>query len=127
MCLHIIGNAADSVGKPLSKKVETGWKIFEIYDKELYPWINWGHNPYKVGEWNADKREAKIISIVGSYISGYHIFKTRKAARERKSGSIKTSLSVIRKVEYSHVVAEGFESGEKVIVARRMRVLKDKV
>ena len=54
-----------------------------------------------------------------NYETGFHIFKTKRGAL-----AYRNDIDALYKVEYRDVVAEGFDNGSKVVVAKQMRIIK---
>jgi len=78
----------------------------------------------------------KPIMACKSYMSGFHIFKSKAAAFEVMQDHFvkeywltlhKKNLFVVRRVKYETVLARGRQYGKHVIVARHMTILRDKV
>jgi len=142
MCLQLIKWERNHP-QETKREIKTGWKVFYKHDGKLYPYISWlrkMNKPYKINEWIRDGSKGDVNEdcfFFKKYPKGFHVFKTRKVAREWKKADLQIydSKAVIRKVEYSHVVAEGeqhnysFSNGRwhEVDVARKMKILPDKI
>ncbi len=122
MCLSVVDE------KPIVKE-GIGWKVFEKLEGELTNWY-YGAYFYKfnINEWNTDKTRPIISTLYVNYPSGFHIHKTRKSARIQKGQlHVITPNYVIKKVKFRNVVATGYEGFNRVIVAREILILPDKV
>ena len=79
---------------------------------------------FPVGKWVTDKNTDIIVVFAGdgaSYPSGFHIFKTKRAAERWGLGfDFLPYRLVIIKVEYKDVVATGKLNGLSAVVARQL-------
>jgi len=58
------------------------------------------------------------------YMSGFHIFATRKAARKYKHLTVVPTYKVVlKKVRFREIICKGKQSEQRVIVARYMKIL----
>ena len=114
MCLTKVATIHD---KP---KPETGfgWKAFDEVSERLITPLQ-GNVRFIPGEWVTDEATFHLLDEFGNiYPTGFHLFRT-----ELDAGSyMKWRKVVIRKVEYSYVVATGVQNNSAVIVARKVRV-----
>jgi hypothetical protein len=121
MCLSVVNSIGNS-------KIYVGYKYFDDvyrYDTEgrKLKGIKSVMTPFRyitlnIGEWYKSEDNYTIkASNYQEYPAGYHIFPTKRIAeRSEYSGKL-------YKVEYKDILAEGEESGSKVIIARHMRVV----
>ena len=115
MCLDRV----DSKWKGLSRKVETGYKIFATFSAtNQLRFIIFSHNGHKKVE--TDKWLTSGLGIVDGYNerynAGFHIYKNKP-----------TTIYIghpekIVKVKYKGVLAKGLQVGCEVIVAHHMWV-----
>jgi hypothetical protein len=117
MCLSHV----EEIPKQIKKR-KIGWKMFYGFNSEdLRPYLYPPNGNklsifgYKIGKWYTSTKE--ILGFYPTYESGFHIYQTKKEAISRHN-----SWNV-HKVEYDDVVAYGKQDGQRVIVARKMRIL----
>jgi hypothetical protein len=134
MCLTEI------ISTKLSKKEQSGigWKAFradEYYPGRLtfeflrhtsystIPINRWMHAEYWGVEYNLWSDTEHIYVPQFSYLSGFHIFKTRAEAR-RWAGNCCKYLLRVRKVKYRNARILGRQNAYNVIVADKILVVK---
>jgi len=123
MCLHrITGRRSIERG--------FGWKIFRrgVSHKEVYG-LHYDpqgvykerstNYPYRVGVWCLAHQ--KLI-LNGRYLSGFHIYKYHP---KYLFCSFNQKEYVIRRVAFKDAYIQGTELGLEVIVARKMKILKE--
>jgi len=113
MCLDRV----DSKWKGLSRKVETGYKVFVLSPPtNQLEFIVFSHHGYKkvpLGKWLTSRLDF-VDSLDTRYCAGFHIYKNKPDAN--------FSSERIIKVKYKGVLAKGFQVGREVIVAHHMWV-----
>lgn len=112
----------DTVDKEVKKTKGYGWKVFRRNeDGGLTPcYYDRNKTGFTLNEWIKDKARGRIIAEGGGkYEKGFHIYDTRREARlSRHRGAS------IKKVLYDNVVATGVQCDDRVIVARKMKILE---
>lgn len=147
MCLTNIDLKSCNTGGPyLDKKANLpkfGWKIFRHRDGYGPARIfgpTFSNQPIPYNQWVKDNKKGRIYQRTSTsfrldyYPTGFHIFFTRKEARQFKK-SVYNTNDIIRKVLFKDVVTIGiqevngffFKEIYKCLVARSIKVLKDKV
>jgi hypothetical protein len=126
MCLSTVEEIPQYIVK---RKKKIGWKIFygsspnalkpymySVGGKEFSRTFRFkvGTFRYKVGKWYTSTK-GSLGPYPNNYNAGFHIYRTRDEAR--------TQSKYIHKVEYDNVVAYGKQSGQRVVVAQKMRIL----
>lgn len=104
------------------KQEGVGWKVFQIRDGEISG--EYDRLPQiKIGVWLKSKDDDSEV-----YPLGFHVFHTRKEAREWKSRSCDGNIprQRVRKVRWRDFLAQGTQSGIglRIIVAKKMMVLE---
>ena len=118
MCLH-------RVTKQNPKKEGYGWKVFEKTKCGGLVGQFYNGAKFKEGVWNTDKNPGVIKDDVYrnfTYPAGFHIYKTRQAARVNRHSLTET----VRKVRYKEALVEGELNDDKVIVARKIFIFTTK-
>ena len=123
MCLDVVDK------EPIVKE-GIGWKVFEKRNDKICNWY-WGASYYKfeIEKWNKDSKTDRLEDSDGfSYLTGFHLLKTRESARILKYRLLdEYSTYIIKKVKFRNVTATGTSEGLKSIVAREILILPDKV
>jgi hypothetical protein len=113
MCLHV-------VDKEAIVKEGIGYKGFFISHGEINSEYQTFGFTYE--KWVKDDDNSYIRTCDGEkYKTGFHLYKTRREARNNYSDSD------IRKIKFRKVVATGTQNDDRVIVAREIYILKGKV
>ena len=109
---------------------EVGYKVFRVQLAKLYGESCDLYHERNVNVWlNAnqfgDSRRKYITMPDGRkrYPVGFHVFHTRKVAKEWIGGSLGY---VIKKVKCKHPVATGYQYGEKVTVCKKIFIIGGK-
>ena len=123
----------DVVDKEPTVKEGIGWKVFIKRDNKLrncYQWIKEGHKGvfvFPINRWIVDKGDELISTEKGdsSYKKGFHIFENENSTIEFATSHVDI---IKKKIKFRKVVATGKElTGNRVIVAREILILPDKV
>ena len=115
--------------KPISlkrKRSGYGYKIFTLYANRIeFEWGSLGgRRACPVGKWLvAGKRGSRYADIRGEYRTGFHIFKSRKAAAEYAH----CNPNRVIRVRYSDAFAEGMQERYPVLVAGKIYVPKSEL
>ena len=102
-----------------------GWKIFhKVGDKFVSPYFH-KNTAYEIKTWYTSSNGLARCSSSGKvsklrYKTGFHLFQTRKAAREWCS----LAEFSVRKVLYKDAVVQGIQGGDFVIVAKKMKIVE---
>ena len=108
----------ETVDKKIKKGRGYGYKDFLTIGDDLGPLTTHGKGSrFPEGVWITDTNEGKVG---GRYPKGFHLFTSK-----RSKNMLITQAR--RKVYYEDVVASGKDSGNNVIVARKMYIMKGKV
>ncbi len=100
------------------KREGFGWKVFNIRDGKIYSECMSRKKAKKEGVWLKSQDNGKAL-----YPLGFHVFRTRKAARSWKN--IDSAVgSRVRKVRWRDFLAEGLQWGSPAIVAKEMMILE---
>jgi len=117
MCLDRV----DFKWKGLSRKVETGYKIFAFLPPtNQLKFIVFSHKGYKrveTGKWLTSGGDLATDIHGKRYCAGFHIFKNNPGA-----GILHPYPEKIVKVKYKGVLAKGIQMGREVVVAHHMWV-----
>jgi len=112
--------------EPWTEEKKIGYKLF-VPNKDGTKFSGLFYNvskKYELNEIYIDEKDHFIYSDTRSYKTGFHIFKTEQDARSY--GGI--SGKVLVKVEYSNVVAEGYQNGWygkcHCVVAKQMKLVE---
>lgn len=73
----------------------------------------------KINFWYKARERRIWSSYGGSYLTGFHIYKTKYAAK----GKSLSGCGVVVKVEYKDAHTIGIQDGCRVIVAKRMKII----
>ncbi len=104
-----------------------GWKVFELGDFDELINVYFPCHKILINIWMKATRNL-ISSPSFSYRAGFHIFLEKPSDYEAKdmTGSGVGIRTFIKKVKYKKGRIVGFWSGEQVVVADEMLVLKSK-
>ena len=99
-----------------------GYKVFERHGCTL-------RTPYlgvrvTLAKWQNSVQANISSDRADSYLSGFHIFKTSDNIGAENWLQACGDYGQLWKVEYKDVIAHGTESGVKVIVAKRMKLIR---
>lgn len=118
MCLATVD---EKKRKFSSNKLQRGWKVVEV--EVPYLEAEFSHFKFRPG-WNKAV-SSKSFEKEEGYIRGFHIWKTRKAARKWNSLGWNNRYHILPVYFYpSQVVATGTQSDNKVIVTSKMFIKK---
>lgn len=111
------------------KTTGTGWKAVTKGKNHYAPPIRCVCTPYKTRQWNKDPHSHSIGARQFNYPdgrnkdffypTGYHIFTKKEDAK--KWGKDAWFPNIIKKVKYRKVVATGYQSNMRVVVAREFK------
>jgi len=94
-----------------------GWKVFEHMRDELYKSpLMYTHQRFVPGIWYVDVKEFAPLP----YQTGFHIFTTKEAAEDWMEF---TCNGVVKRINYTNIVAEGAQGPHKAVVARKIKIL----
>ncbi len=117
MCL----DHAVSRWKGLSRKVETGYKIFALFPStNQLKFMVFSHKGYKrveTGKWLTSGGDLATDNYGKRYYAGFHIYKNKPDI-----GILAIYPERIVKVKYKGVLAKGLQVDHEVIVAHHMWV-----
>lgn len=120
----------DTVQDKVTTRQRVGYKVFERREDGIL-FSKFQYGPVRpVGVEIVDDSNDTLSTYSGVlYPTGFHIFLTKQAVSVWRFHSPRTT--VIRKVKFSHLVAEGTQELQcgkyKSVVARRMTILPDEV
>lgn len=130
---HDDGTHTPSTVSPKKYKVsKVGWKYF--YERKKGEFKGpFQFDIYSANKWYTDDSERVLPtekSPKTEYFSGFHIFTSREEARKFRRymaqfGCISGSDVRLCKVRYNDVTTEGEQGGSKVVVARKMKILRE--
>lgn len=117
--------------KPISlkrKRSGYGYKIFSLYSNRIeFEWgFLGGRRECPAGEWLVAEMTGPRYVVRGMYRTGFHIFKSRKAALISGAGHAYFDSCVIR-VRYSDAFSEGMQNNYPALVAGRLYVPKSEL
>ena len=129
MCLdHLI--KLDKRSQTLIKR-GFGWRVFgKNYKGELLSTLQGNFKPMPINRWldekdfrNKEHNKKRYLYIMFRYPYpyGFHIFLTRKDAI---AWANETCEYITLKVKFKNIVAQGYQDGRKVIVAKNIMILK---
>lgn len=121
MCLSTVTKIYKNPDNP---RKNMGYVILRKGKKGFFPWVINIRKAYKIGEWRDSNRTKRCLDsdYKTEYELGFHIWKTLKAATAWSVGN--DDDEVIAKVEFKDVVALGIQNHNKVIVARKRKIIK---
>lgn len=116
-----------------SKEWVTAWKVF--YHSQMYKGLRFLYGRHvdhtrhtlKIGVTISDPKEERIWNTTAGehtyYLTGFHAFKTRSAARLYAGG---VYGRVVRKIRLRKLTAQGTQGSFPALVGRQMVILPDK-
>lgn len=120
----------DTISKRKPAKTGFGWKVFIRHANPDFVVSSCIYKRYPVGAWlEAEKVEVSTEFGSATYITGFHIFKTLKAARAYKSWF---PQEAIRRVQYRRARLSGTGSSwpsgsgsDRQVIADSMKILEE--